>query len=59
MQVRDKAGNPAVIHIQVLVDAPTTVGVVNGPDSYVYGTSASYTLTASDADGINITASLG
>ena len=57
--MRDQVGNPAVIHIQVLVDAPTIVGVVNGPDSYVNGTSASYTLIASDADGVNVTASLG
>ncbi len=58
VQVSDPAWNITITPISVMIDAPTVASEISGPDSLAPGESKSYSLTASDTDGVNVSASL-
>jgi hypothetical protein len=51
VSVNDTAWNKTLVDIQVLVNAPTTVSAISGPDTFVVGETPAYSITATDADG--------
>ncbi len=58
VQVTDPAWNITITPISVMIDAPTVVSEISGPDSLAPGEPKSYSLTASDADGVIVSAQL-